>query len=353
MNTTPLFSSDMKKSVALILFLVMQSASIYSQTDSLIFNSGDIIVGEAKEMNQGILKMSTDYSDSDFTIEWDKIVGFHSDQFYTIALKDKSIFTSATLKTVGPSTLQITSPNGNMQIAITDIVYLRELDSGFWSKLSASLDIGFSLTKANDLRQYNARAGLGYKTDKWIISGTYSQVKSEQDDAAATERTDASIGANYQLKNSFFVGTSVNFLSNTEQLLDLRTTSQLGLGYYIVRSGNLYWSGFTGLSFNNEDYASNAENPDVSNDRQSMEGVIGMEVNLFDVGDLSLFSNIYWYPSFTEEGRHRADYRFDIKYDLPLDFYIKAGLTFNYDNKPVDGASESDYVVQTGFGWEL
>ena len=42
----------------------------------------------------------------------------------------------------------------------------------------------------------------------------------------------------------------------------------------------------------------------------------------------------------------------DFKYELPLDFFIKVGLSLNYDNRPADGASEIDYVFQTGFGWE-
>jgi hypothetical protein len=55
----------------------------------------------------------------------------------------------------------------------------------------------------------------------------------------------------------------------------------------------------------------------------------------------------------TESGRWRIDYSFDTKYDLPLDFYIKVGFTLNYDNQPVAGASKTDYVFQTTFGWEL
>jgi hypothetical protein len=47
-----------------------------------------------------------------------------------------------------------------------------------------------------------------------------------------------------------------------------------------------------------------------------------------------------------------VDFAFDTKYDLPLDFYIRLGLTLNYDNQPVEGAGETDYVFQTSFGWE-
>ena len=47
-----------------------------------------------------------------------------------------------------------------------------------------------------------------------------------------------------------------------------------------------------------------------------------------------------------------SDFTLDTKYDLPYDFYIKIGFTINYDNKPAQGASETYYVFQTGFGWE-
>ena len=73
---------------------------------------------------------------------------------------------------------------------------------------------------------------------------------------------------------------------------------------------------------------------------------------MFDVGDLNLITSIVAYPSFTETKRWRSDFIFDLKYDLPLDFYISLGVTINYDNQPVEGAAEFDYVAHTGFGWE-
>jgi len=48
----------------------------------------------------------------------------------------------------------------------------------------------------------------------------------------------------------------------------------------------------------------------------------------------------------------RSDAKLDLKYDLPLDFYIKLGLSFNYDNRPADDTREIDYLFQTGTGWE-
>ena len=63
-------------------------------------------------------------------------------------------------------------------------------------------------------------------------------------------------------------------------------------------------------------------------------------MNLFDIGDLSLLTKLFAYSGFTEAGRWHADFNFDAKYEMPFDddFYIKLALTFNWDNRPVEGA---------------
>ena len=47
------------------------------------------------------------------------------------------------------------------------------------------------------------------------------------------------------------------------------------------------------------------------------------------------------------------DFDFTLKYDLPLDFYVKGTLNLNYDNQPAVKGNDLDYVFTTGFGWEL
>ena len=73
---------------------------------------------------------------------------------------------------------------------------------------------------------------------------------------------------------------------------------------------------------------------------------------MFNFSDLDVSTRVLGYPSLTEKKRMRVDVNFDLKYDLPKDFYIKAGISLNYDNQPVENASALDYVLQTGLGWE-
>lgn len=344
-----------KRNLVLALFAIsIFSIPGWSQTDTLILNNNDIIVGEIKEMNRGVLVIETDYSDADFKIEWEKIKTLVSNQKYTVSLKDRSLMTNAVIGTTGDGNMSIEAEEGTREVSIDEVVYLRGLDEGFWNKVSASVDFGFSITKANNLQQFNTNAFLGYKDERWLLTANYRDVTSLQDSVDPIRRREGGLNADYSFRNGLFLGARVNFLSNTEQNLDLRTTGVLGLGYYIVRSNQLYWNVFAGPALNVENVGSVEDlNVSGSPDRQSLEAVMGTELNLYDVGDLNLFTNIYWYPSITEEGRNRIDYRFDVKYDLPLDFYIKAGFTLNYDSDPAPGASQSDYVIQTGFGWEL
>lgn len=326
--------------------------NLKAQSDSLILSNGDKIVGEIKNMSSGVVTIETDYSDSDFKIEWEKIKELYTDQLYTVVLTDKSVLTGSKVETTTPGKLKVSDDYITREVNVNDIVYFRQLDEGFWSKVSASVDIGYSLTKANNLQQYNASANLGYQSDQWTHNASYRQVRSTQDEVDPIRRVEGAISTNYMMRNGIFFGGALNFLSNSEQSLELRTTGTVGSGYYMVRTNSWYWNGFLGVAINNENYEEDLAAAG-SSDRQSYEGVMGTELNLYDVGDLNLFTNFYWYPSLTESGRNRIDYKIDVSYDIFNDFYIKAGLTLNYDSKPLEGSSPSDYVILTGFGWEL
>src|SRR5262249_19136827 len=63
------------------LALFMSSAGIgYAAKDVVITSSGDKLVGEIKKVEKDVLTLSTDYSDSDFKIKWEKIASIESDR---------------------------------------------------------------------------------------------------------------------------------------------------------------------------------------------------------------------------------------------------------------------------------
>lgn len=334
------------KTLYLFLLGFLAAQFTNAQTDTLKFENGEYVIGEIKYMKNGVITLETSYSDEDFMIDWIKVNNVSSKQTYFITLTDGSRYLGQ-LSTENNLTY-IYNDNALFKTIVTlnQIVDIRPIENRFWERLNASIDLGYNITKANNLHQFNTRALLSYRTKGWETSINYNNVYSSQDSIVTTNRIDAGLIFILFLPKDWFIGASNEFLSNNEIKLNLRSTSRVGLGNYIVHTNSMYLSLAIGGAYNNESFT------DESPLRQSFEGYAGFDLNLFDVGDLSLQSKLSTYSSLTEEDRFRADFTFDIKYDLPKDFYIKLGITLNYDNQPATEAEELDYVLQTGLGWE-
>jgi len=333
---------------AFVLATLCLVGSVTAQTDSLFLNNGNVLVGELKEMSRNVATIETPYStsDNDFKVDWEEVRMVRTTSNYLVQLTHGERFT-AHLHSTDTAYVQLVTAIDTVLINRTDIVYLKSVKPDFWSRASASVDLGYNYAKANNLQQFSLRSNLGYQTDRWSTSATLNKVRSTQDDVEPTDRSELSANFRWALPKNFYAAIDVDLLSNTEQLLTLRSSYQPTMGYYITRTNHFYLLGALGAAYTHEDYSTDAPT------RNSTEGVIGVELNLFDIGDLSLLLSSKVFPSFTEQGRVRSDDSFDAKYDLPLNLYIRAGFTLNYDNRPVEGAEETDYVVQTALGWEL
>ena len=327
--------------------VLLFGGSLYAQRDSLVFDNNKHLIGEIGGMKKGILMIDVEFGDDDFPIEWNAVNEIYTDSEFLISMRDRTRY-NGVLSGQSDSVQIITSEADTVLAKLDDIVYLEDYDTSFKDRFSASIDAGLSLTKANNLKQFNSRSSLGYSAQNWNLRGSINSVISEQDDQEErTRRTDASIAFRYILQRGWFLFPELLFLSSTELNLKLRTIAKAGIGNYIFRTNRAYWALTAGFSRTVEDFTDN------QTDRNSWELVFGTDVDLFDIGDLNVSLDIDAYPSLTESGRFRSDITFDIKYDLPLDFYIRLGTTYNYDNRPAEGASESDYVVQSGLGWEF
>jgi hypothetical protein len=331
----------------LTLACLLISTVNYAQKDSLVLVNGNVIVGEIKNLDKGVLEMETDYSKDNFRIEWNGVKEIYSATIFFITTSDGRRFNSA-INSVSAEKVTISEDPVNRQaleVGLEEIVFLKSIDTGFASRLYASIDIGYSFTKANNFTQLTMRSNLGYLAERWNAEASYNTLHSTQDETEPIRRIDGGLAYKYYLPKDMYLPIDLTFLSNTEQKIDLRVNGRVGIGKYFLHTNSTYWGVAAGLSYVNERYEN--EEPD----KQSMEGYLGSELNLFDVGDLNLLTKLVVYPGITEKQRWRSDFVLDTKYDLPLDFYIKLGFTLNFDNQPAEDAPRSDYVFSTGFGW--
>lgn len=336
----------LKSHIILFVIFFAFTANISAQMDSIIFNTHDYVVGEIKSMQRGILQVETDYSDSDFKIEWKKTTEIYSVSQFLINLSSGEKYFGK-LESQGDSIIQIiTELLDTIEVNNEDIVYLNAYDDKFLDRFSASISFGFDMAKASNLKQITTRSSVGYKAEKWNAGASYYDLTSTQDETEDIRRQEADATFSYLLPYKLYGIATVSYLSSTEQSIDSRINAQLGAGRYLVQSNRMDWGLKLGVNRNIEYYSNDTE------DRKSWEGYFGTDYKIFDLGDLDLLFSIMAYPSFTEAGRWRSESKFDIKYEFPLDIFIKMGVSVNYDNRPADGASENDYVFNISFGWE-
>jgi len=321
--------------------------------DTLLLPDNTYLFGEVKGLSKGVLKIETTYSENDFEVEWLEIKEIQTTSRFLIGLTG-NVRVTGTLRTTQAGTIIIrTEETGDRVSSLDEIVFLQELDNAFWSRLSASVDFGINFTRANNLQQFNARSNVGYRANRWTLSGKYDAINSTQDGAGDIQRRDYGATFQYYPKKKWYLYANMSWFSNTEQAIKMRYSAKIGAGRNIIENNQASWGIIVGVQPLTERFSDG-----VTDDNASTELFLGTQWNLFDTGDFSFLGSIFAYPSLTEEDaitgqqRFRTDLTFDIKYDLPYDFYIKTGLTLNYDNQAVAG-DNTDYVWNFGFGWSL
>jgi hypothetical protein len=334
----------MRFTVGVLLFLI--SLSLFGQNDSIWMKNKDVLVGELKSLSKSVVTFETDYSDKDFKIDFDKISRFSTQNYFVVNLTDNSRHTGK-IKSVEPGKLQIWySTTLLREIGIQEIVYLSEIDRKFWKRFTGAIDFGLNIAKTNNNVQITTSANLKYSSDNYLSTISFSNLLSDQDNVDRIERKEFGLMGRRFIKK-WYVEVDLNYLSSTELGIKNRINPGLGAGRTLITTNKLYWAAGGGLNYNIEEYFLASE------DKESVELKILTQFEMFNFSDLSLLTNVAGYPSLSEKGRFRLDYNLTFKYDLPFEFYIKTDFTLNYDNQPPVGGSESDYVLSSGFGWEL
>lgn len=352
-------SMPLRSIVVGLMFMIAFASIISAQTDSIVFTNNNYIVGEIKLLQQGIIQVETDYSDSDFKVEWDQIKFIKSDQIYLVTLKKGERYNGSIETVAGdPSKIMVHDmEDGDIVVNMMDIVFLKSIDQNFASRIDLLLSLGYTLTKANNSRQLSGLMSFGYLSNTIALNANFNLVRSFQEETQdstiveiTTRRTEAGAGIRGFIIRDWFALLNTDLLQSTEMQLDLRAVTKAGFGNYIVNNQQMYFVVAAGAAWNYEDYTVSSDSINPTN---SAEAFLGFEYKIFDIGDLDLVTRVYGYPSLTESGRFRTDFNFDLRYEFAFDLFFGVGFTFNYDNRPAPGSDPTDYVLQTTIGWEF
>ena len=228
-----------------------------------------------------------------------------------------------------------------------------EIKSGFFQRIDGNIDFGFNYQKANRSLNYSLGATANYRTKRNQTDLSYTSILSSRDSSPRAFRNVLNASYTHFLKRRWQALGFGQLEQNDELGLDLRANLGGGVGRYILQSNRTILSALGGLTTNREQYITD---PEV---RNSLEAFAGISYDYFIHGDLGadITTTFTVFPSLTESGRVRAEFRFRYKQEIVTDFIIALSGWYSYDSRaPVGSAgtvSQDDYGLVTSLGWEF
>jgi hypothetical protein len=319
--------------IPLLVFLLTLSAIAFAQkTDKVLLKNGDVLTGEIYGLKLAILDLNMTSTGS-VEVKWETVERIISDKIYQVTVKKGDVFVtkldSAFFKT--------------HHFILDDIVDFVRIKDRFWRNLDGDVGLGFNYTKSSDILQFNFSSSITYVRPKLELNlSLNSNISSLSTDSLLSKNQDATLGILHNLKNAYYLFSSLGWQQNTQLGLANRFILAAGAGKLFINDNHHRLLSGTGLSYNVEQSDKNADYT------QNLEALATINFKKFKyfTPKVSIDATYTIYAGITDWGRIRMNLSLNTKYEIFRNFNV--GLTFydNYDNKPLAGAvSNNDYGI--------
>ena len=245
--------------------------------------------------------------------------------------------------------IAIETKEGSVGVSLDDVVAMYPVEAGFWERLDVRASLGFSWDKASSVGKYNVGLDAEYRQQQALTRASFSSEVTSLENDDDTRRANAALNHIRFKPNKRFVSYFGNVESNDELGIDMRALAGVGYGWIPIRSSNNWLLVTAGLDVNHEI-------PSEGDAETNLEAVgrIGYEYFKYDDPERSASVNLTVFPSLTDIGRWRADFKTDFRLEFVNDLFWVFSVFANYDNEPIDqGASNSDYGVTSSVSYKF
>lgn len=316
-------------------------------TDAVYLKIGSVLIGEIKGMGLGRLEFNTNQMGS-ISIDWDKIKFITSTRNFDIELTTGERFFGSLIKAPEEGHLMIAIAGESLTVHMNKVAFLTPIETGFWDRVRASVDLGFSYTKSRKTLQWEVGVDAKYEARHFSIDLNGSSFFSNQKDIRKTSRSTLGITYLHFFRNRWYGAILSNLEQNDELGLALRTLAGGAVGRQLVRTSTSMFSGFVGIVLTLENY----KGPDPS--LTSVEALFSLQFLIFrfEKKDTEVTTTLSVFPSLTSWGRFRATFDGRLQIELVKDLYWGMRPYYTYDSDPPTSASSrDDYGVTTSLGW--
>jgi len=224
--------------------------------DWIRFGSGEWLGGELKSLRDLDLEFESDELDL-LQLDWDDVAELRSPRLLTYRFDDDlGVYTGTAVMRDG--TIAIETLDGVQEMPRDKLILIiagRPSERSYWSgKASLGLVARSGNTDQSDL---NAAVHLRRQTLKSRLSLDYQGNYGQLEGTVNTKNHNGTVALDMLITAGFFVTpVSVNLFNDEFQNIELKTTVGAGVGYDVLRGGDLEWSVGLGGGYQVTNYAS-------------------------------------------------------------------------------------------------
>ncbi len=330
------------------------SSSALAQ-DVLVFNNGDRLTGTIQRIQRGVVAFLAPNIEGEIKIGWERIERIDSERSFLFWTSDGTGIIGKISTPDEPDSsdeILIVQPQDSVRLHVDEVVYVAQTLSRLEGLLEAELGGGFTFSKSNSHKQFNANVRVDYETTGFSTGGGFDSFFSSQENATNTNRQNLWGDFTKVLSRRWGAYVFTDFLKSEEQKLDRRMVFGGGPSREIIRNNRFDLNAFGGAVWNNEVFSPDAEQTPANN---QIEGAAGVNFSVFEFKQIAFDSNWLLYPSLSERGRVRMDWRNRLRLRLirGVPLWWNFSLNVNLDNMPPAQTPGSDYVTTTSLSWEF
>jgi hypothetical protein len=320
-------------------------------SDLVILRSGNPVVGEVQSLRRGTLSFDTPEMDV-VGIDWEDIAFVTSPLFFEVETSGGERYFGS-LASADTAVLIVVGDQRADTLDFREVVEIGSIETSFFARTSGFVDLGANLAKANSLASLLVGGRFAYRGPKWgfeVNGDTYVQTQESVDTAGntfeqRTSRASAQTTLNRFLSARWVASASGKFETNEELSLDSRFLGVLGGQYIIVRNQGLELTAGAGGALNDEQFT--------GEERQTTgEVLLTATFDVFDIGDIDIFTSVDTYTNPSDGGRFRASFDGRVSWEIFEDFFLGFTTINRFDSKPPsEDASKSDFQYGVTIGW--
>ena len=318
---------------------------VFSMTNAaeVHLSDGSVIIGTilSLEDNEDLI-VDTEYMDK-VTIEWKAVEKVSGTQVIEVELfNGQRLFGEVA---VDAENLSIVGDETTVTLPRDRVFAIAEVNETFWEGLEAYTDLSMNITRGNnETTQLSFGAGVGYVGRNFETSIDATSTINEQTDGQDLRRATLASNYTYRLPRSWQASGLLQFESDEQQGLDLRTLVGGAIGNRVYNQRHVRFDLFSGLVLNSEEFVGQART-------ESLEGLLGAAYRLRGRRGVDIDASLAILPSLTEGGRVRGQFDGSLSFDLFSDLDFKVTVYDRYDSDPPAGNETNDTGFTLGLSW--